>query len=51
MQNIILENVPKRLWFKTKPISYNVMTTPKPLKTDNVPINVITIVTTHNQQL
>jgi hypothetical protein len=35
--------------FKTKLVSSNVMITPKPPKTDSVPINVVAIVTTHNQ--
>ncbi len=37
--------------FKTKPISSNVMTTPKPPKIDNVLVNVVAVVTTRNQQL
>ncbi len=35
--------------FKIKPISYNAMTTPKPSKTKNVPIYVITTLTTCSQ--
>ncbi len=35
--------------FKTKLVSYNA-TTSKPLKTDNVPINVVATITTHSQQ-
>jgi hypothetical protein len=35
--------------FRTKPISYNVMTTLKLPKTDNVPVNVVVAITTHNQ--
>jgi hypothetical protein len=34
--------------FKTKPISSNVMTTPKPPKIDNVLVNVVAVVTTRN---
>jgi hypothetical protein len=34
--------------FKTKPISSNVMKTPKLPKIDNVPINVVVVITTHN---
>jgi hypothetical protein len=34
---------------KTKHVSYNVTTTYKPLKTDNVPINVVATITTHSQ--
>jgi hypothetical protein len=37
--------------FRTKPISSNAMTTPKPPKTNNVPINeVVVVVTTQSQQ-
>jgi hypothetical protein len=36
--------------FRTKPISSNVVATPKPSKLD-VLINVVAIITTHNQQL
>jgi hypothetical protein len=36
--------------FKIKPVSSNAMTTPKSPKTNNVPINVVVVVTTHNQQ-
>ncbi len=35
--------------FRTKPVSYNVTTTLKLPKTNNVPFNVITIVTTCSQ--
>ncbi len=52
MLNIDLENVPKRPKCKTcwnKPISSNVKT-PKPYKLDNVPVNVVAIVITHNLQ-
>jgi hypothetical protein len=37
--------------FKTKLVTSNATTTPKPPKIDKVPINVIAIVTTCNQQL
>jgi hypothetical protein len=37
--------------FTSKPISYNVMTTPKLPKTNNVPVNVVAIVTIRSQQL
>jgi hypothetical protein len=33
--------------FKTEPVNSNVTTTPKP---DNVPINVVVVVTTRSQQ-
>jgi hypothetical protein len=36
--------------FRTKLVSFNVMTTPKPPQTDNVPINLIATITTHSQQ-
>jgi len=36
--------------FKTKLVSFKVTTTPKPLKIDNVLVNVIVVVTTHSQQ-
>jgi hypothetical protein len=35
--------------FKAKPISSNVIT-PRPPKLDNVPVNVVAFVITHNQQ-
>jgi hypothetical protein len=35
--------------FKTKPISSNATTTPKPPKTDNVLVNVVVVVTIRNQ--
>jgi hypothetical protein len=35
--------------FRTKFVSSNAMTTPKPLKTNNVLINVIVVVTSHSQ--
>jgi hypothetical protein len=34
---------------KTKHVNYNVTKTPKPLKTNNVPVNVVGVVTTHSQ--
>jgi hypothetical protein len=34
--------------FKTKPINYNVTTTPKPPKTNNVLVNAIVIATIYN---
>jgi hypothetical protein len=34
--------------FKTKPVSYNAITTSKSPKIDNMPVNVIVIVITHN---
>ncbi len=37
--------------FRTKHVSSNATTTPKPPKTNNVLVNVIAIVTTHSQQL
>jgi hypothetical protein len=37
--------------FKIKPMSFNAMITPKPPKTKNVLVNVVVIVTIHNQQL
>jgi hypothetical protein len=36
--------------FITKLISFNATTTPKPSKTNNVPINVVNVITTCNQQ-
>jgi hypothetical protein len=33
---------------KTKLVSSNATTTPKPLKLNNVPINVVTTITIHN---
>jgi hypothetical protein len=36
--------------FKTKLVSSNAMTTPKLPKTNNLPINLVTIVTIHSQQ-
>jgi hypothetical protein len=48
------EECPKKIevytMFRIKPISYNATRTPKSLKINNVPINVIVIVTTRNQQ-
>ncbi len=35
--------------FRTKHFSYNAMTTPKPPKINNVPINVIVVITTRSQ--
>ncbi len=37
--------------FKTKLVSFNAMIAPKPPKIDNVPINVVAVVTTRHQQL
>jgi hypothetical protein len=37
--------------FNTKHVSFNVTTTPKPPKLDNVPINVVVIIIICNQQL
>jgi hypothetical protein len=36
--------------FRTKPISFNDIVVPKSPKTNNVLVNVITIVTTYSQQ-
>jgi hypothetical protein len=36
--------------FRTKHVSFNVTTTPKQPKTNDVPINVVAIVTTHSHQ-
>jgi hypothetical protein len=36
--------------FKIKLVSYSAMTTSKPTKTNNVPVNVVAVITTHNQQ-
>jgi hypothetical protein len=36
--------------FRTKVINFNVMTTPKPIKTNNVQVNLVVIVTTCSQQ-
>jgi hypothetical protein len=48
-----MENAPKKIevqnMFKTKPISFNAMITPKPSKTNNVLANVIDVVTIRNQ--
>ncbi len=45
---------PKRIevqnMFRTKLVSFNVTTTPKQPKTNNVPINVVAIVTSHSHQ-
>jgi hypothetical protein len=35
--------------FRTKLVSYNVITTPKSFKLDNVPTNVVVAITIHNQ--
>jgi hypothetical protein len=35
--------------FKTKPVNSNAMTTPKLPKTDMVLVNVIVVITIHNQ--
>jgi hypothetical protein len=40
-----------RNMFKTKSISFNAITTSKPPETNNVPVNVVVIITTCNQQL
>jgi hypothetical protein len=37
--------------FKTKLVSFNATTTLKSPKIDNVPINVVVVVTTYSQQL
>ncbi len=36
--------------FRTKPINFTIMTTPKSLRTNNVPVNVVFVVTIHSQQ-
>ncbi len=46
-----LRNIKVQNMFKTKLVTSNATTTPKPPKIDKVPINVIAIVTTCNQQL
>jgi hypothetical protein len=42
------KKIEARNMFRTKLVSFNVTTTPKQPKTNNVPINVVAIVTTHN---
>ncbi len=37
--------------FRIKPINFNATTTSKPLKIDNMLVNVVVDITTHNQQL
>ncbi len=36
--------------FRIKPINFNAAIVFKPPKTDNMPVNVVVVVTTHNQQ-
>lgn len=36
--------------FRTKFVSFNVMSTPKPPQIDNVPINLVTTINIHSQQ-
>ncbi len=36
--------------FKTKLVRFNVTTTPKPPKTNSVPINVVVVVLTHSKK-